>query len=287
MRDKVSVIIPTYNSAKTIEQCINSVINQTYKNKEIIVIDDGSTDNTSEIISKNFSNIIYHKIEHSGFPGKVRNDGIKLSSGKYISFLDSDDYWDKDVLKVLMTKAQKETETILFYGSLVYDGSDRDSRKIQDFKKPYSGYVFDKMVSENFIPMHPAVIKKEAVESVGNFDETLRLSMDYDLWLRITYYYPTKYCPDAVGYYRIQEDSHYFGADVLERNITTCRIIYSAKKEFQLKNVSVLKRLAVLNLTISKNYLQKRAFLSALFFLYPFLRYTVLFYMEKIKKCVF
>ncbi len=286
MRDKVSIIIPTYNCEKTIEQSVESAVNQTYPNKEVIIVDDGSTDRTAQIISKKFSNVIYHKIDHSGIPGKVRNEGIKISTGRYISFLDSDDYWDKNMIAILMAKTIKDTQSTLFYGSLIYDGGKYDSRKIQFLKKPYSGYVFDKMVAENFIPIHPALVKKEVVESVGGFDENLRTAEDYDLWLRIAYKYPVEYCPDAIGYYRVHKDSLFLSTNVLERNINTCKVIYGIKKTHNLQNSPILKRLAVLNLTISKNFLQNGNFFKAVFFLYPFLRYSILFYLEKIKKCV-
>ena len=109
----VSIIIPTFNSAKFLSQTIESALNQTYKNTEIIIVDDNSTDKTVEII-KNYQNknskIKFYKIKNykktgSGSGSKPRNFGIKKSKGKYIAFLDSDDLWEKN-------KLQRQVETI-------------------------------------------------------------------------------------------------------------------------------------------------------------------------------
>ena len=94
-----SVVIPTYNQAQFLKIGLNSVFKQTFKSYEIIVIDNYSNDNTSDIVKKNKKKIIYKKINNNGVIAKSRNLGIKLSRGKWIAFLDSDDYWDKNKLK--------------------------------------------------------------------------------------------------------------------------------------------------------------------------------------------
>ncbi|HKK53946.1 MAG TPA: glycosyltransferase family A protein [Patescibacteria group bacterium] len=99
---KISVIIPTYNRANFLPRAIKSVLNQTFKDFELIIVDDGSTDNTKEVINnylKNDDRIKYIYQQNSGGPPKPKNTGIKIAKGEYIAFLDSDDEWFKDKLK--------------------------------------------------------------------------------------------------------------------------------------------------------------------------------------------
>ena len=105
---KVSIIIPTYNSAKYLEKCLNSVFNQTEKDIEVILINDGSTDNSRDIIKKfKDKRLIYIEKENEGI-GKTRNLGIKKAQGEYLAFLDSDDYLEKDFVSKMYNKAIKD-----------------------------------------------------------------------------------------------------------------------------------------------------------------------------------
>lgn len=108
MNELVSIVIPVYNKEKHIKKCIDSVINQTYKNIELLIIDDGSTDNSGKIISEyNDERIKHFKNNNQGI-GKTRNFGIKKSNGKYIMFLDSDDYLDTNIVKFMLNKILKD-----------------------------------------------------------------------------------------------------------------------------------------------------------------------------------
>jgi len=107
---KVSVIVPTYNRSAALKQAIKSVSHQTYPVHEIVVVDDGSTDNTKSLISqisKVHHQIKYIKIRHSGLPAIARNAGITIATGEYIAFLDSDDIWDKNKLKIQIREMNK------------------------------------------------------------------------------------------------------------------------------------------------------------------------------------
>ena len=98
----ISVVIPTYNRSKFLNRSIRSVLNQTFQPEEIIVVDNGSTDDTCDMISKNFSNICYIYHDKKGV-STARNEGIKISKSNWVSFLDSDDEWMKDKLPVSYT----------------------------------------------------------------------------------------------------------------------------------------------------------------------------------------
>ncbi len=112
---KITAIIPTYNSAKYITEAIDSVLNQTYANIEIIVVDDGSTDNTENILSNyvNKNKIIYVKKKNGG-PGSARNLGIKLANGEYIAFLDADDMWEKNKIEKQLSMALSSSSDLVY-----------------------------------------------------------------------------------------------------------------------------------------------------------------------------
>ena len=94
-----SIIIPTFNQSSFLQKALKSVFNQTFKNFEVIVVDNNSKDGTKKVV-KSFNNIVYRNINNEGIISKSRNLGLKISRGKWIAFLDSDDFWDKDRLKI-------------------------------------------------------------------------------------------------------------------------------------------------------------------------------------------
>lgn len=118
-KERVSVVIPVYNGEKYIKQAIDTVLNQTYKNTEIVVINDCSTDNTEKVIFDNFSNLIgnkliYHKNEKNMERAYSRNKGVELSAGKYIFFLDADDEWENDYVERVIDIFEKENPDIVY-----------------------------------------------------------------------------------------------------------------------------------------------------------------------------
>lgn len=126
----ISIIIPTYNSEKYIIECIKNVLNNTYKNYEIIIIDDGSTDNTIELINKlNIDNLRIIKSDNKG-PGIARNIGIKNAIGDYIFFIDSDDVINEDTLEVLINEIE-DNDIIIGNYKIKYDNGD-----VEDFITP-------------------------------------------------------------------------------------------------------------------------------------------------------
>jgi len=181
----VSVIIPTYNKSQYLREAIKSVLNQTYKNIEVIVVDDGSTDNTKEIVeSFNDSRIIYIFQENKG-PAIARNTGIKKAQGRYIAFLDSDDLWLKEKLEKQIDFMEKNSEIGLL-GTGCYEMTDKGKiigKKIFPTK--------NKILQKDLIKYNPfiqssIITKREVFDKVGLwYDEKFRESEDYELWLRI------------------------------------------------------------------------------------------------------
>jgi len=188
MATKISVIVPTYNRADIISETIGSVLNQTYQNFEIIVVDDGSIDNTREIIVNiNDPRIKYIYQENAG-PSAARNNGIKNAQGEYVAFLDSDDIW-------LPEKLEKQVNIIndnpdIGMVSCWAEGVSHDLKqvlyrkasKINCQKDFIRGMLFDPDNTINGTPTF--VIKKEYFDKVGYFPENMKLLEDWDMWFR-------------------------------------------------------------------------------------------------------
>lgn len=195
---KISVIIPTYNSAKYIKDTIESVLNQTYKDLEIIVVDDGSTDNTKDIVSKYQVKYIYQ--ENKG-PAAARNRGIKEAQGEYIAFLDSDDVWMVEKLEKQMAIFENST-----YAMIYCDMSHKVNEKIvhksylkeKGYRGPGSGDIHERLLKENFIFTPTVLVKKEVLKKTGYFDESYKICEDYKMWLTIAKKYQIAFLDEVL-----------------------------------------------------------------------------------------
>ncbi len=199
---KVSVVIPTYNCAQYITEAVESVLNQTYKDFEIIVVDDGSRDNTKEVIKRYLNKIKYIYQQNSG-PSAARNRGIKEAKGEYIAFLDADDIWLPQKLELQIKFMEKEvglifSDMILFNEKGIIKNSflkeklffnKLSIKPLSSTEKVIYDNVFNALLQENFIPTNTVIVKKECFNKVGFFDETLFSVEDRDMWLRIGLFY--------------------------------------------------------------------------------------------------
>jgi len=184
----VSVIIPTFNRANMIEETINSVLSQTYKNIEILVSDDGSTDTTKEILKKYISaNVKYFWQENKGRPACPRNLGIKNANGKYIAFLDSDDLWIENKLAIQISILEKNSELIGISSNATFFGRSTGIYLTKSYNRSVN---FREVFEKNPIVNSSVVIRKEICEKIGLLDEDpiLRGVEDFDYWLRILNY---------------------------------------------------------------------------------------------------
>jgi glycosyltransferase involved in cell wall biosynthesis len=176
----ISIVIPMYNSEETIIDSINSVLNQTYKNYEIVIVDDGSTDNSyikvEEFIQKNnIADVVLIKQNNNG-PSAARNRGIEITRGKYIAFLDSDDTWHKDKLLKQINILEKYNVDLL--GCTINENVYKNKGYIIDIS-------FDMLLLKNYFSTPTVILKKEILKDIGVFDAKKRYSEDYNLWLRI------------------------------------------------------------------------------------------------------
>ncbi len=186
----VSVIIPTYNRAYCIKRTIDSVLNQSFKDFDIFVIDNNSIDNTEEIInSYNNPKINFKKIENNGVIAISRNKGIFLSRSKYIAFLDSDDWWKPDKLKISVEFLENGNDFIC-HGLEIFrtqrnNISKEYTKNTYKFKKPF----FESFLKDgNTIETSSIIVRKDIITKLGGFFESKSLSgsEDYDMWFRIS-----------------------------------------------------------------------------------------------------
>ena len=208
MSPTVSVIIPTHNRELLIGQTIQSVLDQTYTDFEILVVDNGSTDQTRVVVEAiDDPRVHYHFQENTGGPAGPRNSGIALARGRYIAFLDSDDLWLPEKLKAHVAIMEEHSELGLVFGQhRPFGPSVGVVNPFPDLVKARSGMVFENLfLSWNFIPCLEALVRRSALEEVGVFDEdsALRNVEDYDLWLRLARQFPIKFVPGVTSRYRL------------------------------------------------------------------------------------
>ena len=183
----VSVCIPTYNRKTYLQQTIESVKAQTYRDYEIVIVDDGSTDGSGEMIKKLDCPIRYYWQENAGLP-KTRNRLIRLARGKYISFLDSDDLLVPDALERLVAVAKTQSQDVIVYGP--YLRMDQDGNIFGRVKeKLYSGYVSRHLFERIFVHPNGSLLAKSILQKLGGYDGSLRVCEDYELWLRASLQY--------------------------------------------------------------------------------------------------
>ena len=203
---KVSVIIPTYNREEFIVETINSVLNQTYKDFEVIVVDDGSTDNTKQKLEPFKSKI--KLIEQPNSERAVaRNNGVKNSSGEYIAFLDSDDIWIKDKLEKQVKLLDSKPDVILTYGQSLRINEHGQKIKIAKRQlKGFSGEVFENLLMRNFVVSATPMIKKEYFEKTTGFQTKYIPYEDWEFWLRFSLLGKFYFLNQPFSYYRIHKN---------------------------------------------------------------------------------
>lgn len=203
----VSVVVTCYNYGNYLEGCLDSILKQSFKDFEIVIVNDGSTDNTDEIIEKFIKiNIVkYIKQANSG-QARAKNIGIQNSSGKFIAFLDADDAWEEDKLEKQMPLFSKENVGVVY--SLVRYVNEKGQaldnvRTIGKYLKPRSGNVTRHLFLDNFVPFSSSIVRKACFEKCGVFNESLKMGIDWDLWLRLSTLYEFDFVHEPLLIYRV------------------------------------------------------------------------------------
>jgi glycosyltransferase involved in cell wall biosynthesis len=275
---KVSIIIPTFNRRDYITIALDSVLAQTYREYEIIIIDDGSSDDTKEVLKPYQDNVRYFYQDNKGIP-TTRNRGIRESQGDYIGFLDSDDHW-------LPEKLERQIECFSKYpnyGMVATRCSctTPDGRFIKNNRPGKSGWILNDLFKANFIRTSSAMIRKECLEKVGLFDESLPECEEYDMWLRIAKHYPIGFINEPLTVYT--DNPQGVSTDSLSGRILRLKVLEKDYLKECIPSTLYRKRLASNYHYVGRHYLDSRErsegrkYLKHAITLYP-LNPKILFY---------
>jgi glycosyltransferase involved in cell wall biosynthesis len=217
---RVSIIIPTYNRAGLLRQAIESVLAQTYRDFETVVADDGSTDDTAQVIAGYGRAVTHVPLPHLGQPAATRNSGLRVAQGEYIAFLDSDDLFLPDKLARQVPALEADPTIGMVYSNGLYFRHDpkQPTGHVQDGLPTPSGQIFADLLRGNMLAPPVVLIRRSCLERVGPFDERpdFRAVEDFDLWLRVAAGFPVLYVPGDVAAIRRHSQS-------ISRDVTVLR----------------------------------------------------------------
>lgn len=204
----VSVIIPTYNRANLVGRAIKSVLEQTFKNIELLVIDDGSDDDTEKVV-KNFDSEAIKYIQHEENKGAAvaRNTGIENARGEYVAFLDSGDEWFPQKLEKQVSVLKKKKDVGIVYVGTIYFDERYNDNLLEIVIPKYKGMVYRKLLEKNIVcgGCSSVLIRKQCFEYVGGFDSEFPAAQDWDMWIRIAKLYKFDYIPNILLKYFSQK----------------------------------------------------------------------------------
>jgi glycosyltransferase involved in cell wall biosynthesis len=192
---KVSVIIPTYNRAQFLPRAIRSVQGQTFRDWELIVVDDGSIDGTQQLL-RAWADMRVVSQPNRGVSA-ARNAGVRIASGEWIAFLDSDDEWRPEKLERQMECVANRPAIWIWHTDETWFRNGKLLRQKAHHRKQ-GGLFFDRAVERCLISPSSVMIHRRLVERVGLFDESLPAAEDYDLWLRVTAFYEVGFVPEPL-----------------------------------------------------------------------------------------
>lgn len=213
----VSIIIPAYNAEQFLSETLSSVLSQTYKNLEIIVIDDGSTDSTQKI-AQSFGGCVSLLVQSHQGPSAARNLGVKHSKGEFIAFIDSDDIWVNCKLEVQLEYLLQNPGIELVYSDFArwYPNSERDfdsplvsknSNQSERVDLELSGWIYPEMLLDSQVWICTVVMRKSVWEAVGGMDESLRIGEDWDFFIKVSRKYEMTKLASVLAYYRMHQGS--------------------------------------------------------------------------------
>jgi len=250
---RVTVVIPTFNRQRMIIEAIRSVLKQSYTNREILIVDDGSTDNTEKILRPWLSKIHYIK-KNNGGAASARNVGIRYSTGEYLAFLDSDDQWDALFLeRVMEIASHSPTLGLVTTGRIVLP---KGVKRPRFPNASLQGDLFPFLFQRNFVTTSGTLVKKACFDRVGWFNEQLDQAEDYDMWLRISKEFPIAFLNEYLCRWHLHSNNISHAElrhqlclqEVLKHHYDSSRIL---PKDWQIRRSRSL-------LSLGKAYLQER-----------------------------
>jgi glycosyltransferase involved in cell wall biosynthesis len=202
----VSIVVSCYNYAHYLETCVNSILSQTYTDFEVIIVNDGSTDNTSEVVERWTTEPRIRYIEQANAgQATAKNVGVNHARGDYVAFLDADDYWQPDKLERQMPLFDDPRVGVV-YSRACYvdeDGQDTGFTPTSVYLRPRRGEVTDYLIFDNFVLFSSSIVRADCFKRHGLFDESIAMAIDWDLWLRFSKDCRFDFVDDTLLYYRV------------------------------------------------------------------------------------
>jgi len=228
---RVTVITPTYNREKFLPEAIDGVLAQTFGDFELIVVDDGSTDNSREILEAyqaRDSRIRTFWQENQG-QSVARNVALAEARGAFICFLDSDNYWPAEKLQQQITLFDENPSVDVIYGDIItVDEDGREHTRLNMTR--HSGHIAKWMLRDNCVSMNTAMARRECFDQMGGMSGQRRVADDYDLWLKFSARYQFLYVPKFWAFYRVMDDQ--ISSDKTARFDSNEAIIHNFRKNY-------------------------------------------------------
>ena len=236
----ISVIMPCYNESTRIAESVRSVFNQTFSSLELIVVDDGSKDDSLEVLeglSREYENLLYISQPNKG-AGPARNRGLKEARGQYIAFLDADDSWHPECLDKLHANLESSPDAVLTYCGWQNKGLAEKMCKPfvpPDYEQPDK---IETLLRGCRWPIHAALTRRSAIDISGGFDEQWTSCMDYDLWLHIASFNKIVRVPEVLAYYH-----HHSGEQITKNRLRIARNHSNIQRHFLAQYPEIRKSL--------------------------------------------
>lgn len=203
MEPLISVVITTYNYGDYLKTCLDSVLQQTHTNLEVIVINDGSTDHTDQVIAPYLTNpLIKYVRQVNAGQAIAKNNGIRQASGDYLAFLDADDYWMPQKLNRQLGLFAVDRQVGVVFSKSVWVDQLGNTIPVNS-SRPHAGWVTNHLIVDNFVVFSSALVRRECFTKLGAFDEGLEMGIDWDLWLRFSLHYKFAFVDEQLTAYRV------------------------------------------------------------------------------------
>jgi len=226
----ISVIMPCYDSAAYLRHAIESVLEQSYRNVELLIVDDGSNDGSPAIASRlaqeHANRITLLRTNRAG-PYPARNAGLARARGEFVAFLDADDYWSPQFLEKLHSALTGSNAVLAYCGWQNIGATDRSNEPYVPPDLEQGDKLELLLRAASPWPIHAALVRRAVIDEVGGFDTSLATCMDYDLWLRIGAARPVARVPEALAFYRFHSDGQ-----ITSKQWRQAENVWRVKKKF-------------------------------------------------------
>jgi glycosyltransferase involved in cell wall biosynthesis len=226
----ISVIMPCYDSAAYLQQAMESVLEQSYRDVELVVVDDGSSDDSPAIaarLAQQHAGRVTLLRTHRAGPYPARNAGLARARGEFVAFLDADDYWSAQFLARLHLALRDSPAVLAYCGWQNIGATDRTNEPYVPPDLEQGDKLEQLLRAASPWPIHAALVRRAVIDQVGGFDTTLATCMDYDLWLRISASRPIARVPEVLAYYRFHSDGQ-----ITSKQWRQAENVWRVKKKF-------------------------------------------------------